>query len=132
MNQLFQTPRRFVATIISIWMAVLACFMGCTLPTLLTLAQTGSIAKLESCHHHSKAPGKPSDGKSGGPMSCCPFEITVASKPDAASLVIAPANLVLASFFVLPQELSRQPLELTYSVYHGGRDTLLQTRLLRI
>jgi len=121
-----------IATTISLWMSLLACFIGCTLPTLLNQAQSGSMANMEGCHHHSKAPAKSSDGKSDGPMSCCPLEITVASKPDTTTLFIAPANIVLASYFVLPQEFSYQPLELTPFVFHRGRDTILQTRLLRI
>jgi hypothetical protein len=66
-------------------------------------------------------------------MSCCPLEITVATKPDTSAMAIA-----LAQDFVLPHRVEFQTA-LSYSfevvappVFHSGRDTLLKTRLLRI
>ncbi len=114
--------RAVAATAISLWMAVLACFMGCALPALANSASRGSsvplavtssisqsapeqntaeqgqadpMAGMENCPHHStgKVPGKPGDGKSApGRMSCCPLEITVAPRPDSPAAAIAPAQ----------------------------------------
>jgi hypothetical protein len=150
------TLKAAMATIISLWMAVLACFMGRALPALANSgsihslfhadsiqknvaeeSQPGPIADMESCPHHSggKVPGKPSDREPvpGGRMSCCPLEITVAPKWDMATLEIVPArDLVLASHFDLVTVRFYSSVELVPSVWHSGRDTLLQTRLLRV
>jgi len=161
-----------MATIISLWMAVLACLMGCALPALAdshairasairtTVAETvagastgtsaGSPAKrdepepmadMECCHHSGgKAPARPSDrkpgdGKSvpGGRMSCCPLEITIAPKWEPAALsFVATWDLVLASHGDLVGIRFYHSVEVVPPVQHGGRDTLLKTRLLRI
>lgn len=148
----FHTFRAALATGISLWMAALACLMGCTLPN---LANSGSIqsssihqnaadqtqpdamANMENCPHHSggKVPAKPNDGKpaSGGPMSCCPIEVTVAAKPVTAAPQIAPApDFVLASNHNLATIRFFHSVEFVPPVCHSGRDTLLETNLLRI
>src|SRR5580704_8352277 len=102
------TFKAAVASGISLWMAVLACLIGCTLPS---SANTGLInasstrqnsagrsgsdlmASMGNCPHHSgsNAPAKQNHGKpvrSGG-TSCCPVEVTVASKPDTVILHVA-------------------------------------------
>jgi len=118
------------STVISVWMAVLACFMGCTLPALANRSRSAPMADMDHCHHSGKSPGN-HDNKPG-PVSCCPLEITVAPKPDTAALAIAPTlSFALASGFELPR-VSFDLVELVPSVSHGGRDTLLKTRLLRI
>jgi len=110
------------------------------------------MAGMENCPHHSlgkvpasgtvpaggKGPGRPADGKSPGGsmpgrMSCCPPEVTVAPKSHYS----APAIVVVASFGVAsPLQLSASWfssfVELVPPVIHSGRDTLLQTRLLRV
>jgi len=141
-----------IATMLSMWMAVLACFMGCTLPAFaksdsasaaaIQEPQTpqnelGLMAGMENCpHHHSDgdAPAKPNGGKPvhGGAMSCCPLEITVAPKWDAASLGIVPHVLVLRSNFSLLVERFYSPEEIEPHVWRSGRDTLLETQLLRV
>ena len=134
MQSRFHAARVWLATGISLWMAVLACFLGCAMPA---LANGGSprMADMENCHHSGQAPAKPMDGKSapGQPMSCCPLEITVAPKPHAITIGIAPADLAVAGDLSL---LAKTPFyfaaELVPSLWHSGRDTLLKTRLLRI
>jgi hypothetical protein len=131
MNPRLHIFKKVTATMISLWMAVLACFMGCTLPALANHDQSEPMANMEHCHRSSKAPGN-HDGKPAGPMSCCPLEITVAPKPDSVALAVAPTlDFVLASGFELPQR-SSDTVELVPSVWHSGRDTLLKIRLLRI
>ena len=159
----FRTFKSAVATVISLWMAVLACLMGCTVPSLVNSAppkvattndssllnaaplpanspepsQPDLMAGMENCPHHSagNAPTNHNDRKPvrGGAMSCCPVEVTVASKPDTATLQISPArSFVLQSHFSLAQVRFHHPVEFVPSVWHSGRDTLLATRLLRI
>jgi len=160
MRLAFNSWRAVVASVVSLWIGVLACVMGCALPTVahagghdLVRSQSDTshsdaspMAEMENCPHHSigkvpsggKVPGKPADRKSPGGsmpgrMSCCPPEVTVAPKPHYS----APAVVVVASFVVAsPLQLSASWfssfVELVPPVIHSGRVTLLQTRLLRI
>ena len=166
-----------VAAGLSLWLAALACLVGCTIPI---IANAGSIhattihntrsrhettsirensaeqdqpgrpdlmAGMENCPYHSggNAPAKPGPAKSdptksnnpkrvpGGGMSCCPVEVTVASKPDTVRLEIAPAgNFVLVSDFRLAPSRFFHSVEFVPPAWHSGRDTLLETHLLRI
>jgi hypothetical protein len=157
----FHALRAGIATAISLWMGVLACFMGCTLPVLaspgthdsstrqvaaesqparmsvpMSVPMSGPMASMENCPHHSggSAPTKPADGKSAPDrMSCCPLEITIGSKPDSSALAIALAqDFVPASHFPLQTVRIYSSVEPVPSVFHSGRDTLLKTRLLRV
>jgi hypothetical protein len=162
MTSPFRTFKSAVATAVSLWMAVLACLMGCTIPSLansapLNVSATGSslinasllsaksagpsqpdlMAGMENCPHHSRgnAPAKHNDRKPvrGGAMSCCPVEVTVASKPNIATLQISPAHsFVLRSHFSLAQVRLHHAVEFVSALWHSGRDTLLETHLLRI
>jgi hypothetical protein len=154
---------------LSLWLAALACLVGCTIPI---LANAGSIhattihntrslhearsirensaeqsepdlmAGMANCPHHSggNAPAKPGPTKQnspkrvpGGGMSCCPVEVTVASKPDTVRLEIAPAgNFVLAPDLRLTAIRFFHSVEFVPPTWHSGRDTLLETHLLRI
>lgn len=158
----FRTFRSAVATVISLWMAILACLMGCTLPSLansgpLTLSativsttnasplpaksaepsQSDLMAGMENCPHHSggNSPANHNGRKPvrGGAMSCCPVEVTLASKSDIATLQISPArSFVLQSHFSLARVRFHYLAEFVPSLCHSGRDTLLATHLLRI
>jgi hypothetical protein len=103
--------------------------------------QPDLMANMANCPHHSggSAPAKPGPAKSntpkpvpGGAMSCCPVEVTVASKPDTVRLQIAPGNFVLAPDFRLAPIRFFHSVEFVPPAWHGGRDTLLETHLLRI
>jgi hypothetical protein len=144
--------RAAVASAVSLWMAVLACLVGCTIPSLASSGagtapsvrensaeqtQPDVMADMPNCPHHSggNIPAKPSEPRPvhGGGMSCCPVEVTVTSKPDAVTLHVAPAsNFVLAPDFTLATIQLFHSVELVPPVWHSGRDTLLETHLLRI
>ena len=130
------TFKVWMSTFISLWVAVLACFMGCALPVLADQHHPGPMANMDCCHSGGKSPEKPTNGKSAPNqhgMSCCPLEVTVASKLDAATTAIAPPQyFVLASNLILATVQLHYSLELVPIVWHSGRDTLLETRLLRI
>jgi hypothetical protein len=152
MRLTFNSLRSVVAAGVSLWIGVLACVMGCALPAVAgghdmvrsqgadAESEAWPMAGMENCPHHSGStvPGKPADGKSPGGsmpgrMSCCPPEVTVAPKAHYS----VPAIVVVASFVVAsPLQLSASWLssfvEFVPPVIHSGRDTLLQTRLLRI
>src|ERR1700734_4052381 len=123
------TFRSVVATGVSLWMGVLACLVGCTVPILASSGassapfmhensaepnQPGVMADLPNCPHHfgGNAPAEPNEPKPvrGGGMSCCPVEVTVASKPDTITLHTAPAN-----DFVLASEFTLAPIRLFHS-----------------
>jgi hypothetical protein len=126
--------------------------MGCTLPALgnpsstdaaaiqknsSDQSQTDQMAGMENCPHQSggSVPAKANDGKPvrSGAMSCCPLEITVALKSRTATPGISPArDFVLASSFNLVTIRYYHSAESVPLVWHSGRDTLLETRLLRI
>jgi hypothetical protein len=160
----FRNFRAVVAAGVSLWRAVLACLMGCTLPMFANSgANSGTssaasadvsdaslvrqnsaaqnepdmMANMPNCPHHSggNAPAKPHDQKParGGGMSCCPVEVTVASKPHPVALHIAPAtDFAPAQDFTLATIRIFHAVQFVPPVWHSGRDTLLETQLLRI
>jgi hypothetical protein len=152
MRSRFHSFRSAVATGLSLWMAVLACLMGCTLPNFASSGpiQASSVQKtssdqtpsglmgnMENCPHHSNgnSPAKPQDGKPvhSGAMSCCPIEVTVAPKPATVTLqIVRTHGFVLASGLNLVTSRFYRPVEFVASVSQSGRDTLLETHLLRI
>jgi hypothetical protein len=126
--------------------------MGCTVPVLASSGASGTapvhensveqgqpdvMADMPNCAHHSRgsAPAKPNKPKPvrGGGMSCCPVEVTVASRPDTVTMHIAPArDFVLASDFTWAKIRPFRSMEFISPVWQSGRDTLLETQLLRI
>ena len=148
----FHTFKAVVAIGVSLWMGVLACLMGCTVPMLASSGASSArsvhensveqgrpdlMADMPNCPHHSggSAPAKPSGPKPGrgSRMSCCPVEVTIASKTDSVTLHIAPASdFVLAPDFTLAKIRFFPSVEVVPPVWHSGRDTLLETHLLRV
>lgn len=141
-----------VAAGISLWIAVVACLIGCTLPgfanadsvTAYSIHENSAaqnqpdlMANMENCPHHSgsNVPPKQDNGKPvpGGRMSCCPVEVTVASKPNTVTL-----QVVAARHFVLKSDLGLMTVRFFHSpefvplFARSGRDKLLETELLRI
>jgi hypothetical protein len=160
MRPTLHTFRAAVAAGLSLWIAVLACLVGCTVPILAGSAslhapsvRQNSAAQIQpvlmpdmrdvpdmlampDCPHHSggHAPAKPNAPKPsrGGAMSCCPVEVTVASKPCAFALHLAPANRATARFVLRTGSAGSKGSAIRPESLHSGRDTLLATRLLRI
>lgn len=152
MRSPFHNPRAWLAAGMSLWIAALACLLGCALPS---FAKSGAInaalqqenpaeqgdsglmPDMENCPHHSgsQAPTKPDNGKPahGGAMSCCPQEITVGQKWSKATLgIVATHGFVLrVNLNVAPARFYRLA-DTVPQVPHSGRDTLLATQLLRI
>lgn len=129
---------------VSLWIAVVACVMGCTLPAIrgsqasvaTNHGRTGLMADMEGCHHSSGQPSAPGKDKKPAPVgavSCCPVEITLTQKwnPEATRAAVShdfarPANpeLIDSGFSAV--------VETAAPIPHTGRDTLLETHLLRI
>jgi hypothetical protein len=152
MRPTFHIIKAGMATAVSLWIAVLACVMGCTQPvlasspTILDASSTqkssanhdspGLMADMQSCHHsggNSSVP--PSDRKPApnGALSCCPLEISVNQKWDATKLGIARA-LEFAAFSGFHFEVTcfSSVAEFPQPISPSGRDVLLETHLLRI
>jgi hypothetical protein len=151
MRSTLDTMKAGIATALSMCIAVLACVMGCMLPALANShvaaasstqknsanhSHSGLMADKENCHHsdsNSTAPPGDREPASNGAVSCCPLEITVTQKWDVAKLRIAPApDFALSSDFHIEIPRSSSPAEFAPSISHGGRDTLLESHLLRI
>ena len=142
-----RTLKALTATIVSLCMAVLVCFIGCTVPA---FADSGSLPAhvaersesqptmdMENCSHHSggHSPAKPSHEESvpADRMSCCPLEVTVAPRAKTESLNIPPTpDLLLPSDRNLISVQFYHSVEPVPSIRNSGRDTLLKTHLLRI
>jgi hypothetical protein len=144
--------RATVATGISLWIAVVACLIGCTLPSFANFGSVNApsihensteqnqpdlMANMENCPYHSgrNAPPKQNDRKPvpGGRMSCCPVEVTVASKSDITKLAVTLAqDFDLLANVDLVTTRFHHAVESVPFVLHDGRDTLLKTHLLRI
>jgi len=151
MHSTLYTMKAGIATALSLWIAVLACVMGCTLPVLANSPgaaasstqensanhiHSGLMPDMETCRHsggNSSVPPGDKKPASNGALSCCPLEITVTQKWDVSKLRIAPApDFALSSDF--PFEITRfsSPAEFAPVISHSGRETLLESRLLRI
>jgi hypothetical protein len=133
-------------------MAALACLLGCALPIFANSSdlikipsihensagqsQPDLMANMENCPHHSasNAPAKQSNRKPvRGGMSCCPVEVTVASRPvTVAPHVNASHDFVLDADFMSMTVRFFHPMEFVPPLLRSGRDTLLETKLLRI
>jgi|SRR5882724_3610361 len=129
---------------VSLWIAVVACVMGCTLPAIAGSqanvaadgGRAGLMAEMEGCHHasgHSSVPGKDKKPVPNGVVSCCPVEITLIQKwnPEATRAAGSLPYVRPANFDFIDSDLSAF-VETNPSTWHTGRDTLLGTHLLRI
>jgi hypothetical protein len=144
MRSTWHTVKAGTAVGVSLWTAVVACVVGCTLPAI-TESQTsvatnglhtGVMADMGGCHHssgHPSARGKDKKPVPNGAVSCCPVEITLTQKwnPEATKAGVShdfvrPANFALtdSGFWAF--------VETNPFIWHPGRDTLLKTHLLRI
>jgi hypothetical protein len=94
------------------------------------------MINMENCHHSGgTSPAQPKDGKpdSNKGVSCCPLEITLIQKWGSTLLGTAPSHdFVPSSDFDLLLTRFSEPAEFAPPILRGGRDTLLQTHLLRI
>jgi hypothetical protein len=152
MRSSFHIIKAGMATAVSLWMAVLACVMGCTQPVLansqaiveasesqrnsVNHSQPELMADMENCHHSgSNSPAPSNDRKplSNGAVSCCPLEITVTQRCSTPTPGIDSAqDIALSSDFHFQLTRLSGLVELAQPISHSGRDTLLETHLLRI
>jgi hypothetical protein len=141
--------RSLTAAGLSFWLGFLACVLGCALPALgsetsphagvfaLPIAANedgnGEMADAGPCCHHGR--GSSQKNKQGAQtVSCCPLDATLIQKQDPVSRLRghwAVAVLLLLVFH--PSfPLSAIKGKSAPTVWHAGRDVLLQTHILRI
>lgn len=141
-----------IATVVSLSLALWGCLIGCMQPALANSQtshesalsenieanknQPEGMADMETCHHsagNSSSPhrnGKPSSDRV---LSCCAFEVTVIQKWDMTRLqIVTHRDFVPSRDFAFTLTSSRGPAEFAQPVANSGRDTLLETSLLRI
>jgi hypothetical protein len=132
------------AVAVSLWIAVVACVIGCTLPAITgsqasfatNHGRTGLMADMEGCHHLSgrrPAPGKDKEPVPNSAVSCCPVEITLTQRwnPETTRVAVSHDFVQPANFELIDSGFSAM-IETAPPIPHTGRDTLLETHLLRI
>lgn len=146
-----QRFRMATAITLTLWMAALACLTGCMLPAFAdpspkqiscpepSAADPGGmdlVAGMANCphagHHN---PANPQGGRrapSGG-MSCCFMELNVPTKLQTPQPQLVAARMAVpVTIFDVTPLWTHSALEFQVPVFRAGRDTLLQTHLLRI
>jgi len=140
--------RSMTATALSLWLGILACVLGCAKPSAASpLAPETQVSGLgaapcpdrgsdaeEPCCRHGHNPADGSEKNKHRSISCCPTETALIQKqnvvpPSSAHLYVAvlmlpnfhPSNFVSANESASPSTL-----------WHSGRDILLQVHVLRI
>ena len=139
--------RPVTATALALWLGFLACVLGCAQPVLASTPERIPISQPRAaaseadskmgdagpcCHHHH---GTSDENKQGlQTLSCCPLDATLIQKQDSASSKIGHPYAVVLMLFVLNPSfrLSASGGIDPPSVYHAGRDVLLQAHVLRI
>jgi hypothetical protein len=152
MRLTLHTMKAVLAVAVSLWMADLVCVMGCTQTAPASSPRIGDTSSSEkkatprsetalledvpNCHHtgdNSSVP--PNDRKpvSEAPGSCCPLEVTVIQKSNTMGLkTVTMRDLALSADFHFGVARFSGRSEFVPSISHSGRDTLLETQLLRI
>jgi hypothetical protein len=141
--------RSWMATGLSLWLGFLACVLGCAQPVLgsETSSHTrvfalnpaaneggnGEMGDAGPCCHHGR--GASSKKKPvAQTVSCCLLDAALMQKQDPVSRLRGhwPVAVLLLSVFQPSFPLSASHREDAPTVWHAGRDVLLQTHILRI
>ena len=152
MRLTLHTTKMVTAVAVSLWMAVFACVMGCTLPAFAMSptivdaspskknsahgSQPVRMADMPNCHHsgnNSSFPPNDREPATNGAVSCCPLEITIVQKWTTMGLRTARTQeFALSSDYHFGVPRFSGPSEFARSISHSSRDTLLESHVLRI
>jgi hypothetical protein len=136
--------RSLIATVLSLWLGFLACALGCANPVSASTPRSSSQVKTNEtlCSDGNDAAGDSPCCTSHGSsrpsqkhhsISCCPLDATLMQKQDASSLVAIHVHLAVFTLLSFhPSIPLSTPAEGSPSIWHEGRDVLLQTHILRI
>jgi hypothetical protein len=140
--------RSVAATVLSFWLGVLACLLGCAKPSAaFPLAQEIQVSGLkaapcpdrggdaeEPCCRHGRNPANGPERNEHHSISCCPAETALIQKRS----IVAPASahlhvvVLLLPNFHLFESISANPSVNPSTLWHSRRDVLLQVHVLRI
>jgi hypothetical protein len=139
--------RSFAATGLSLWLGVLACVLGCAMPSAAAPSapemQVSGLGAApcpdggdngEACCRHGHNPVDSSGKSEHHSISCCPAETALVQKQNVSSPVLAHlgvAVLTLANFDASRLASSTASAS-DFPAWHSGRDILLQVHVLRI
>lgn len=135
-SQMATTLRALISIGLCVWMSALMCLAGCsqTLASSRTASDADSVkialAEMPSCHHsNSSTPSQ--QKKDSSTVSCClPDAI---SQKTAADLSINVTYTLISGIALAIEDQSYPPTENPLDArLHSGRQTILQTHLLRI
>jgi hypothetical protein len=128
--------RSITSVSLAIWMAMLACLVGCGQMFAKSHANAdfsgaGQVSAEMPVCHHSSVPSKQKKQQRSSISCCLPDAISQKSTPTAIQVCVTESPVPGAGFPVADAtpSLTAAPLHVRL---HRGRDTLLQTRLLRI
>jgi len=145
---IFRGLRSVTATVLSLWLGVLACVLGCgklsaaspsapetqvSGPSAASCPEPGGDAG-EPCCRHGHNPGGGSEKNRHHSISCCPAETALIQKQNVAppaSADLHVTELMLPSFR-LSNSVSAHASASPSILRHAGRDILLQVHVLRI
>jgi hypothetical protein len=138
-------PRSLTATVLSLWLGFLACALGCAHPVSASTPRSSSLvvkANGTLCDDGRDADGESSCCTGHGSsrpsqkhhsISCCPLDATLIQKYDASSLVANHVHLAVVALLIFhPSVPLSTHTEGSPTIWHEGRDVLLQTQILRI
>jgi len=130
--------RAMISIGLSIWMSALACLVGCgqTLagPRINSDADSAktAVAEMPCCHHSpSSTPSHPKKQDSITVSCCLPDAISQKTAADL-NINVARAPIPGAAIIDVADNSYTAPENPLHPRLHSGRETILQTRLLRI
>jgi len=145
---IMNTLRPITATALALWLGFLACVLGCAPPVLASTSSDAQISEPRAavsegdsarmvddrpcCHHRHGAPDKNSQGLQT--ISCCPLDATLIQKQDPLSSKSAHPFAAVLMLFVFNSSSGFSATNgiSAPTVWHAGRDVLLQIHVLRI
>jgi hypothetical protein len=140
--------RSVTATALSLWLGVLACVLGCAIPSAASLSapktQVSGLSAApcpdpggdagEPCCRHGHSPADGSGKNEHHSISCCPAETALIQKqnvgsPASAHLYVA---VLVLRIFHSSNFVSANASASPSTLWDSGRDILLQVHVLRI
>src|ERR1700733_835425 len=137
-------PRSLTATVLSLWLGFLACALGGAQPVTASTPRSSLQVKTNEtlCNDGNDADGESSCCTGHGSshpsqkhhsISCCPLDATLIQKHDASSLVASHVHLAAVELLIFHPSISLSTrIESPPTIWHEGRDVLLQTHILRV
>ena len=141
--------RSLAATVLSLWLGILACVLGCAQPMSASTLSThiriselktignedtkGEMADAASCFHHSRGASE-KNKQNAQTVSCCPLDATLIQKQDPVSPLQTDSHVILLMLLAFRPALPLSAMNRTSAptTGHAGRDVLLQIHVLRI